>query len=184
MCRDISYHVGRHYPSFIAHTGSWARPKPSTRLRLSLLRLVFAGCCQSLLGDGPSRRYLCNPCMGAWTLTPRCSFGALTRSFPKNIGLTLDLRRSAHQTTPAMQLQQGTLFEVAVIPLCSGSHARQAPRLLPPLWSCAHRAAGPFTPRNGHAVTRMNCGIATCLNRAIGMAGLSPAGLQPCRPLH
>jgi hypothetical protein len=29
----------------------------------------------------------------------------------------------------------------------------------------------------------MNCGIATCLNRAIDMAGLSPAGLQPCRPL-
>jgi len=29
----------------------------------------------------------------------------------------------------------------------------------------------------------MNCGIATCLNRAIGMAGLSPAGLRPCRLL-
>ena len=30
----------------------------------------------------------------------------------------------------------------------------------------------------------MNCGIATCLNRATGMAGLSPAGLQPCRLLR
>ena len=29
----------------------------------------------------------------------------------------------------------------------------------------------------------MNCGIATCLNRAIDMTGLSPAGLQPCRLL-
>ena len=45
------------------------------------------------------------------------------------------------------------------------------------------RAAGPFTPRNGPTVTRRNCGIATCLNRAIGTAGLSPAGLRPCRPL-
>ena len=27
------------------------------------------------------------------------------------------------------------------------------------------------------------CGIATCLNRAIGMTGLPPAGLQPCRLL-
>jgi hypothetical protein len=36
------------------------------------------------------------------------------------------------------------------------------------------RAAGPFTPRNGPAVTRRNCGIATCLNRAIGTAGLQP----------
>jgi hypothetical protein len=42
-------------------------------------------------------------------------------------------------------------------------------------------AAGPFTPRKGHVVTHMNCGIAACLNRAIGMAGLSPAELQPCR---
>jgi len=31
--------------------------------------------------------------------------------------------------------------------------------------------------------TQWTCGIATCLNRAIGMAGLSPAGLQPCRLL-
>jgi len=28
------------------------------------------------------------------------------------------------------------------------------------------------------------CGIATCLNRAIGTAGLSPAGLRPCRLLR
>jgi len=28
-----------------------------------------------------------------------------------------------------------------------------------------------------------NCGIATYPNRAIGMAGLSPARLRPCRPL-
>ncbi len=27
-----------------------------------------------------------------------------------------------------------------------------------------------------------NCGIATCLNRAIGMTGLSPVRLRPCRP--
>jgi len=29
-----------------------------------------------------------------------------------------------------------------------------------------------------------NCGIATYPNRAIGMAGLAPARLRPCRPLH
>src|SRR5262249_16280038 len=28
------------------------------------------------------------------------------------------------------------------------------------------------------------CGIATYPNRAIGMTGLSPARLRPCRPLH
>src|SRR4029434_3892776 len=29
-----------------------------------------------------------------------------------------------------------------------------------------------------------NCGIATYPNRAMGMTGLSPARLRPCRPLH
>jgi len=29
-----------------------------------------------------------------------------------------------------------------------------------------------------------NCGIATCLNRAIGTTGLSPVRLRPSRPLH
>jgi len=30
----------------------------------------------------------------------------------------------------------------------------------------------------------MSCGIATCLNRAIGTAGLAPAGWRPCRLLR
>ena len=70
--------------------------------------MVYAGCCYSLLGDGPSRRYLRNPCMGAWTRTPQCSPGALARFFPEDIGLTLEGRCSAHHTTPALQLQHGT----------------------------------------------------------------------------
>ena len=107
---DVLHHIRKHYHSFIAHTGSWARPKPSRWLRLSLFQPVFAGCCRSLLGDGPSRRYLCNLYIGAWTLTPWCFSGALTRFFPENFDLTLDLQRSAHQITPAMQLQQGTPF--------------------------------------------------------------------------
>ena len=116
--------VRRYCPSFIAHTGSWARPKPSRRLRCSLLRLVFAGCHQSLLGDGPSRRYLYIPCMGAWTLTPQCLLGAFTRFFPRSNGLTLDLRRSAHLNSPYSNFSRARFFGVAVIPLCSGSHTR------------------------------------------------------------
>jgi len=65
-----------------------------------------------------------NPYMGAWTLTPRRFSGAFTRFFPENIGLTLDLRRSAHRFIPTLQLQWVTYFEAAVIPLCSGSHVR------------------------------------------------------------
>ena len=53
-----------------------------------LIQQVFAGCCQSLLGVGLSRRYLCNPCIGAWTLTPGCLSGAFVRFFPENYSLT------------------------------------------------------------------------------------------------
>ncbi len=60
------------------------------------IQLVFAGCCQPLLGDGPSRRYLCNPCMGAWTPTPGCLSGAFVRFFPESYSLTIVLRSSAH----------------------------------------------------------------------------------------
>ena len=71
-----------------------------------LVRRVFAGCDVPLLGVGPSRRYLHSLCVGAWTLTPRRLSGALARFFPKNIGLTLDLRGSArsdnHQYTTLM----------------------------------------------------------------------------------
>lgn len=44
-------------------------------------------------------------------------------------------------------------------------------------------AARPYTPRKEQIVTFLNCGIATWLNRTIVTAGLSPAGLRPCRPL-
>ena len=62
------------------------------------------------------------------------------------------------------------------------------PRLLgPPIAPTAadpsRRAAGPFTPRNEPGVAPVSCGIATCLSRAIGTAGLPPARLWPCRPL-
>ena len=45
----LVHHVGRYYPSFIAHTGSWARANTSRRLRLSLVQRIFADCRQSLL---------------------------------------------------------------------------------------------------------------------------------------
>ena len=108
--RGVSPHVRESYPSFIAHTGSCARPKPSPRLRLSLFRLVFAGCCQPLLGDGLSQRYLRNLCKGACTHTPRCFPGALNRFFPENIGLTSGLTRSAHTNEPNNAISTGDNF--------------------------------------------------------------------------
>jgi hypothetical protein len=106
----VTHHIRGHYPSFIAHPHSCARPKPSRRLQLSLIRRVFAGCCQSLLGDGPSRHYPCNPCVGAWTPTPQCPPGAFARFFLEGTGLTSDVTRSAHQTYPCNATSTGNLF--------------------------------------------------------------------------
>jgi hypothetical protein len=49
--RGVLHHIREHYSSFIAHTGSCARPKPSCRLGLNLVRQVFVDCCKSLLGS-------------------------------------------------------------------------------------------------------------------------------------
>ena len=88
------------------------------------IQRVFAGCYEPLLKVGGSRRYLHNLCMGAWSRTPPRSPGAVTRSFPGDIGLTHGKRRSAREIVPAMRLRQGITFEAADIRLPSGSHAR------------------------------------------------------------
>jgi hypothetical protein len=119
--------------------------------RFSLVRWVFAGCRQSLLGNGPSRHYLCNPCIGAWTHTPSCFPSAFTRFFPGNIGLTPWETRSAHKIIPAMRLPQGAVFRS-----CSHSFTF---RLLCSLGlqvtptAVIYWAARPFTPRIARMVT-------------------------------
>jgi len=121
-----------HYPLVVAHTGSCARPSPSSRLGSRLVRGVFAGCRQSLLRDGPSRHYLRDPCVGARTPTPPRSLAAHVRFFARDTGLTPQETGSARETTPTRQLRWGPNFEAAVIRSPSGSYARSAPRLLPP----------------------------------------------------
>ncbi len=120
---NICCYLNRHCPVLFAHTGSWARPQSSFRLQLSLLRKVSAGCCQSLLEDGPSRRYLRIPCIGAWTPTPPRLSGAFACFFPENIGLTSRFKSSARKTSLQCNFNRGAFFGAAVIPLCSGSHA-------------------------------------------------------------
>jgi hypothetical protein len=149
-----------------------------------LIRPVLAGCCEPLLDAGLSRRYLRSLSMGAWTPTPSRSPGASARFFPEDIGLTSRLTRSARES-----LLQSSFHRTSFSGVQSFANVQAPIFARPP--GCSHRcgteairAAGPFTPRNGHVVTDMNRGIATCLNRATGTAGLSPARLRPCRPLH
>ncbi len=105
---DVSHHLRGHYPPFIAHTGSCARPNPSCRLRLSLFRQVFAGCCQPLLGDGLSRRYLCESFSGCLDPYPGGSSGAFTRFFPEDIGLhQLGSGSALNDTRTATSVRKG-----------------------------------------------------------------------------
>jgi hypothetical protein len=106
--------------------------------------LSAAADCQPLLGIGPSRHYLCNLCIGAWTPIPQRLFGAFTRFFPKSNGLTSGGTSSARLTNPVMQLQQGILFR-------DGSHSFMFrlpysidPQVAPTAAASSSRAAGPF----------------------------------------
>jgi hypothetical protein len=92
-----------------------------------LLRRVFAGCRQSLLGVGPSRHYLCNPCVGAWTPTPRSPSSALARFFLEGNGLTSSVKGSAHRNNPCNATSTGSCFRG-----CSHSLMFRLPRSLDP----------------------------------------------------
>jgi len=149
---------------------------PPYRFRVRLIRKVFAGCCQPLLEVGPSRRYLHNLCKGAWTRTPprsqrSCPFGRpcarLGRFDRKDIGLAPESTNSAREKISL----QCNFNREGISRLQSFTNV-QAPLLARPpgcTYRCdKHRAAGPFTSRNEHGVTRpdlsrfsMNRDIAT-----------------------
>ncbi len=156
-------------------------------------RRVFAGCGQPLLGDGPSRCYLCNPCSGAWTHTPLRFSGASVRFFPENFGLTPPRRVPTRQKIGRYATLTTPRFRG-----CSHSLMFRLPRLQRPP-DCAHRSGsisrlfpfgaipeGSWAPLLHAELVRLpdtSSGIATSLNRTIDSAGLAPAGLQPYRLL-
>jgi hypothetical protein len=87
-----------------------------------------AGCCAPLLDLGPSRRYLRNPCAGAWTLTPPHFAGACTRFLPGEHRPSPQLNRFGVREYPTTRLLRGGLFRG-----CSHSLMFRLPHLLGPL---------------------------------------------------
>ena len=119
---------------------------------------VLAGCCVPLLGVGPSRRYLLNLSLGAWTRTPPRFSGALARFFPDNIGLTSVSTGSARWNLH----HHSNFYDGHRFRGCSHSLMFRLPYLLglqvaptsrAPVALQSHRAARPFTPRNERVVT-------------------------------
>jgi hypothetical protein len=137
--RSVSNPLRGRYPSFIAHTSSCARPKPSCRLRSPLLRHVCAGYRQSLLGDGPSRRYLRESVSARLDLYPGASPGAFTRFFPGDIGLPCLGIGSASHNDPYSGFCTGAHFVAIDHSRCSGLRMCSPPRSLLP--QCGHWAA-------------------------------------------
>ena len=133
-----------------AHAPDHHPPRASGR---PVVRAVFAGCRQSLLGDGPSRHYLCDPCAGARTHTPPRSSAARVHSLTEDTGLTPRETGSARGSIPTWQLPWGAVFRGCSHSITFGllhSLGLQAA----PTAALARRAARPFTPRIARPVTR------------------------------
>ncbi len=105
---------------------------------VSLFRQVLAGCYEPLLEDGPSRRYLCDPCLGAWVRTPPRPSGAGVRFFPLGIGLPLGSRGSARERS------RNAAFRGGIFRGCNHSVMFRLPCLLGPPTAQTVRARCPF----------------------------------------
>ena len=106
------------YPSVIAPTGSCATPIGlSPASAFSLVRRVFAGCTQSLLPTGASRRYLWESFLGCWIPYPGGTPCALACFFHDVIGLPQAKNGSASRVlSRELRLLAGSCFEDADIP--------------------------------------------------------------------
>ena len=69
---------------------------------------VFAGCCQPLLGTGPSRRYLCRSFPACLDLYSGCSQGARARYFPRDNGLPPEKDRVGAMQNPRQATSVGS----------------------------------------------------------------------------
>ena len=94
-----------------------------------------------------------------------------------------EVRRAA---TPAMR---ATAMTNRLRGCKSCRHVQAPPRARPP--DCSSRRGSQSSGQPGRVHHAMpvwlpttNCGIATCLHRAMGTTGLAPARLRPSRPLH
>ena len=150
MRRVVLPHVSRHYPAFIATTSSCANPKPSHRLGFTLGQRVFAGRCQPRLGIGPSRCSLCESFPTCLDPYPGGSRGALTRSFPQDIGLPDVRTRSApgniHTATSVWACFRGCSHSLMFRP--AGSLATPiAPTAMLIHWAAVASTSEPITVR-------------------------------------
>lgn len=132
---------------------------PPTAYGHSLGRWVCAGCCQPLLGVGPSRRFLCESFSACLSPYPGCSHGALTRFFPQDNGLPDVRTRSApgntHTATSVWSLFRGCSYSIIFRPA-----DLLAPHVAPTAAPLGTRQTGLLHPRISRFVTSPSRGYA------------------------
>jgi hypothetical protein len=152
---------------------------------LSLWAPVFAGCGETLLAGGPSRRYLRKSFPRCLVPYPGASPGAPTRYFPGDIGLYQLGNGSATRTLAVRRLlyggpSRGCRHSLMFRPL--GLLATQVAPTAGP-----HRDSGQpwlLRPSISRLVTLPCLGYASRPNRAMdGVGTHTPLDLRPCRPL-
>jgi len=177
-------HLDGHDPTVFAPTGSCAGPNPSPRLPPRRRRWVFAGCCQPLLGDGPSRRYLCEPVPGCLDLCRVGSWGCACPFLPPRSSAFPASRRVGFPAGSAQRLQSGIAFRG-----CSHSVMFRPPGLLAtrvaPTAVARPRGSCDVYVRAEHgSLPSRASDMLAVRNRAIdGMGTCTPQDSQPCRLL-
>lgn len=158
---------------------------------VDLFRPVLAGCCQPLLEDGPSRRYLRSLCEDAWTFTPSRSddsshLGALPYRLV-HVHRQTPAASQSRQTRHAEKIPAIATSTEGVFRGCSHSLMFRLLHLLGP--QVAPTAVlGTGQPGRLHHAMPLPLppeAVISLRNRngKTDTAGLAPARLRPCRPL-
>ena len=151
---------------------------------VSLVRPVCAGCCQPLLGGGPSRRYLCESfsvCLDPYPAAP----GALARFFPQDNGLP-DGGPGRRSQYPTQQLPYGAFSGLQSFTHVQARRLARHPGCTYRSTS-AHRAAVASTPDLCGLLPPRAVDLLTVLNRATDGRGtftLRIGSLVGCSPRH
>ena len=120
--------IRERYLSFIAHTGSCARPNPSCRPGLNLVRQVFIDCYKSLLGSWPFPTLSLQSLRRCLDPYPAVSFWCTCSLLPKRQRPHLRRQKFGTLKMPTiMQLQPGNFSRG-----CSHSLMFRLPRSLDP----------------------------------------------------
>ena len=182
---SCSHNLGQRYPALLATPGSCARPHPSHVLRTMAWSASLCRLPRAPAGRRPfpmlSPQSLWR-CLDPYPAAPlRCAYPFLPAELRPH--LTCNRFGARHYR------HDSNCHDEPISGLQSFLDVQAPPLARPP--DCSYRRSSKSSGQPGrvrHAknvwLPNTNCGIATCLNRAIGTTGLSPARLRPSRPLH